>query len=269
MAVTLPFTRLEPFGVEIQRDLSEGFAPSEAYHFRQLFDEHKLIVARGQQLSMERQKELCALIGPILLRKGEDGYMSNETGGPSASAYCWHSDAAYTEYPFDALALHALDVVDDASSTLFASAEDAWDTLPDRLREALTGREQEMIAPHYTRLAERTCDTRDPEAMKRGVMPTTYVNPHDGRTCVWVGEMNTVRVLGMDWEDSRHLLHEAYDHLYAPERVFEHKWRKGDFLVWDNIALQHARPDVSDSGKRLLQRVIVGTQGEVPHYDGN
>jgi taurine dioxygenase len=269
LSVTLPITKLEPFGAAIERDLSEPFGPSEAYHFRQLFDEHKLLIAHGQDLTMERQKELCALIGPILLRKGEDGYMTNETGGPAASAYCWHSDANYTEYPFDALSLHALDVVDNASSTLFASAEDAWDALPDSLREALVGREQEMIAPHYTRLDQRTCDSRDPEAMKRGTMLTTYVNPHSNRTCVWVAEMNTTQVLGMEWEDSRELLHEVYDCLYAPERVFEHRWRKGDFVLWDNIALQHARPDVGNAGKRLLQRVIVGTQGETPFYEGD
>jgi len=269
VSVTLPFTRLTPFGVEIRRDLSEPFAPSEAYHFKQLFDEHKLILARGQQLTMERQKELCALIGPILLRKGEDGYMSNETGGPAASAYCWHADASYTEFPFDALALHALDVVDDASSTSFVSAEDAWDRLPAPLREALAGREQEMIAPHYTRLDKRTCDSRDPEAMKRGVMPTVYPHPRDGRQCLWVAEMNTTRLLGLEREESRDLLHQAYDCLYAAEHVLEHRWRKGDFILWDNIALQHARPDVSDSGKRLLQRVIVGTQGVTPFYEGD
>jgi taurine dioxygenase len=269
MSVTLKFTRLEPFGAEIHRDLSEPFAPSEAWHFRQLFAEHKLILARGQQLAMERQRELCALIGPILERKGEDGYMSNELGGPAASAYCWHADANYTEHPFDALSLHAMDVVDDASSTLFANAEDAYAALPESLREALAGREQEMIAPHYTRLAERTCDNRDPEAMKRGVMPTIYENPHDGRNCVWVAEMNTVRVLGLEWEASRDLLHAAYAHLYAPERVLEHRWRRGDFILWDNIALQHARPDVSDVGRRLFQRVIVGKEGVVPHLEAD
>ncbi len=269
MAVTLPFTRLQPFGAVIDRDLSQPFAPSQAYHFKQLFDEHKLIIAHGQSLTMEGQKELCALIGPILLRKGEDGYMSNETGGPAASAYCWHSDASYTEFPFDALSLHALEVTDGASSTLFANAEDAWDCLPESLREALAGREQEMIAPHYTRLDKRTCDTREPERMKEGIMPAIYTHPHDGRTCVWVAEMNTTKILGMEWEQSRDLLHEVYDHLYAPERVFEHSWQQGDFILWDNIALQHARPDITLSGKRLLQRVIVGTQGETPFYEGD
>ena len=269
MGVTLPFTKLEPFGAEIDRDLAEPFTPSEAFHFKQLFDEHKLLLTRGQQLTMVRQRELCALIGPILLRKGEDGYMTNEQGGASASAYCWHADAAYTEHPFDALSLHALDVVDDASSTLFASAEDAYDTLSGELRNALSGCEQEMISPHYTMLAERTCDRRDPESLKQDILPAIFEHPHDGRKCVWVSEMQTSRLLGMEWEQSRELLHAAYDHFYAPERIFEHRWRKGDFILWDNIALQHSRRDVSDAGKRLLQRVIVGTQGEVPHYAGD
>lgn len=265
MAVTIPFRRLSPFGVEVLRDLSEPFAPSEAYHFGELLRQHGLILARGQSLSMERQREICGIFGPILLREGEDGYMSNEQGGPAASALAWHSDAAYTEHPFDALSLHALDVVDDASSTRFVSAEDAFDSLPDELRAALEGREQEMIAPHYTMIAERTCDRRDPEAQKRGVLPAVYSNPHTGRRCVWVSELQTVRLLGMEWEDSRDLLHAVYDHLYAPAYVLEHRWRKGDIIIWDNIALQHARGNLEDVGKRLLQRVIVGTHGVAPH----
>ena len=265
MEVTLPFRKLEPFGVEIQRDLSEAFAPSEAYHFQQLFREHGLILARGQSLSMDRQREICGLLGPILLREGEDGYMTNEGGGPSASALSWHSDAAYTDYPFDALALHALDVVEDQTSTCFVNAEKAFDTMPPSLQEAMEGREQEMIAPHYTKLAERTCDQRDPEAQKRGFMPAIYVNPHNGHKCIWVSELQTTRLLDMEWDESRALLHEVFDRLYAEENVFEHRWRTGDIVIWDNIALQHARGNLESAGKRLLQRVIVGKQGVAPH----
>ncbi len=261
----LPFRPLSPFGVEVLRDLSEPFTSAESGHFRDLFNDHGLILARGQSLTMERQHEICGLLGPILLREGENGYMSNEGGGPAAAALSWHADAAYTDDPFDALSLHALDVVDEASSTLFASAEAAAQTLPPALAQALEGREQEMISPHYTAISGRTCDTRDPEAQKRGVFPTFHTNPHNGRRCLWTSELQTVRVLEMEWEDSRDLLHAAYDHLYAPERVLEHRWRNGDFIVWDNIALQHARGELGQVGKRLLQRAIVGVAGVAPH----
>ena len=45
-----------------------------------------LILARGQALTMERQREVCGLLGPILDRQGETGYMTNEGGGPAAAA---------------------------------------------------------------------------------------------------------------------------------------------------------------------------------------
>jgi taurine dioxygenase len=260
--MALTWRRLSPFGVEIERDLAQPLEPAEADELVSLFNRHGLLLARGQALSMDRQRALCGLVGPILLREGENGYMTNEGGGPAASELNWHSDAAYTPHPFDALSLHAIDVVDAASSTRFASAEIA---LPNDLRAALEGREQEMIAPHYTLLAEVTCDQRDPPAQKRGVMPTLYVNPHNGRTCVWVNAMQTARIAGMAWEESRGLLHAVYDRLYHPANVYEHRWRTGDLVIWDNIALQHMRGNLGGVGKRLLQRVIVGSEGVAPH----
>jgi taurine dioxygenase len=191
--------------------------------------------------------------------------MRNEGAGLSASELAWHADAAYTEHPFDALALHALDVVDEASSTRFISAELAWDALPPELQTRLEGCEQEMISPHYTQLAGRTCDRRDPEAQKRGVRPAVQVNPYTGRKCLWVSELQTARLLGMGAEESRELLHRVFDAIYAPERVLEHRWRNGDVVFWDNRALQHMRGNLEAVGTRVLQRVIVGTQGAVPH----
>lgn len=261
--MSLTWLAMQPFGVELLSvDLSGPLTAEESAQLRDLFNAHGLILARGQALSMERQQELCALLGPILLREGENGYLSNEARGPSASELNWHSDAAYTPHPFDAIALHAVDVVDGASSTRFA---DAQIILPDRLQSALEGREQEMIAPHYTMLAEVTCDRRDPEAQKRGTMPTFHVNPHNGRRCVWVNAMQTARLLDMEWETSRDLLHEVYDRLYQPANTFEHHWHNGDFIVWDNIALQHMRGNTENAGKRVLQRVIVGVEGVAPH----
>ncbi len=66
MAVTLPFRRLEPFGVEIERDLAEPLAPSEAYHFADLFQRHGLVLARGQALSDARRDELLRRVGPAV-----------------------------------------------------------------------------------------------------------------------------------------------------------------------------------------------------------
>jgi len=268
MGVTLPYRRLAPFGVEIDADLSRPLAPSEAYHLQSLLRDHALIVAHGQSLTMAQQRALCAHFGPLLDRAGETGVMSNEGGGPAASGLNWHSDAAYTDHPFDALSLHALDVVDGASSTRFVSAEAAWQALPEDLKAALEPLEQEMIAPHYERLEGFTCDDLDPVAQKRGRRPAVYINPHNGQRAVWVGAMQTAALVGMARDEGRALLHAVYDHLYRSEGVHEHVWRKGDLVIWDNIALQHARGNVEAVGPRVLQRVIVGAHGVAPHVAG-
>lgn len=265
MAEALSWRPLQPFGAEIFLDLSASLSAQIEAELIDLLCNRSLFLARGQALSMERQQAVCALFGPILLREGENGYMTNEAGGPAAFELSFHADAAYTSHPFDALSLHALDVVDGASSTRFIHAGHAYDSLPSELRDQLETLDQEMIAPHYMELAGRTCDRRDPQAQKRGVMPAININPHNGKRCVWVGEMQTARLLGLGWEESRELLHAVFDHLYAPENVLEHRWRNGDIVIWDNIALQHARGNVEGVGKRLLQRVIVGVEGVAPH----
>lgn len=266
--MALLWSALDPFGIELDHDLAQPMSGEERQELRDLLFAHGLVVARGQALSMAAQRAVCEAIGPILLREGEGETMSNEPGGPAASALSWHSDAAYTEHPFDALSLHALDVVPDASSTLFVHAADALERLPGDLRTVLKGREQEMVSPHYTAVDRRTCDNPDPQAMKRGVRPAILSNPHDGRDCLWIGELQTARLLGMSWEESRAVLHAAFDAFYALDRVHEHRWRNGDFVLWDNIALQHARGSLAGCGRRVLQRAIVGTEGVAPHVAG-
>jgi len=39
-----------------------------------------------------------------------------------------------------------------------------------------------------------------------------------------------------------------------PAVVYEHIWRPGDFLAWDNLSSAHARTDFSPAERRLLLR---------------
>jgi taurine dioxygenase len=262
----LQWRPLQPFGIELDCDLSAPLGREQADRFIELLWAHGLILARGQGISMARQRELCALAGPILIRTGESGYLSTQSGvAASLSELRWHSDAAYTDAPFDLIALHAVDVIDEASSTCFMNAADALVSLPPELRHRIEGKQVEMISPSYDSIALRSCDRRDPVAQKRGVQPTLYRNPHTGRDCIWVNELQAARILGMEWEESRDLLHAIFDHIYQSAHVLEHRWRNGDVIFWDNIALQHMRGPLNDCGKRVLQRVIVGTEGVAPH----
>jgi taurine dioxygenase len=56
--------------------------------------------------------------------------------------------------------------------------------------------------------------------------------------------------------ESDELLDVLFAHLYRSERLYEHDWRAHDLVAWDNIAVQHARPNVTlDGPARTLRKV--------------
>jgi taurine dioxygenase len=55
-------------------------------------------------------------------------------------------------------------------------------------------------------------------------------------------------------------------------RTWQQDWRKGDFVMWDNFAIQHARGEVKSEGPpRTLRKVIaprlVAGSVEKPRFD--
>jgi taurine dioxygenase len=256
----LRWRALAPFGVEIDCDLSAPHTPARSKRLAALTALGGYVLARNQTLTMEQQTALMTPIGPIILRPQENGYISTDANAASSRAeLSFHADAAYTDAPFAALSLHAIDVVDEASGTRFVSAEHGYDTLPDRLRARLDAASAEMISPMLEGVSVRACDTRDPPATQRAEFPAVRINPRTGARCIGVSEMHTARLTGMDWEQSRALLGEIYDHLYAPQNATEHLWRRGDIVIWDNLTLQHARGALAGAGRRVLQRVVAGS----------
>jgi taurine dioxygenase len=251
---------LEPFGAEIDHDLSQPLSEPATERFISLFREHHLIIARGQTLSRPAHEDLLALLGPLMLnRQNATGFITTDMPHVSATAaYPFHSDGAYTDNPFEALSLHAVDVVDGASSTRFVDVERCYSTLPDALRKMLQTHHAEMIKSTYDSVGVRAFEVRDPPALRRDERPAVRVHPHSGRAYLAVNEMQTTRLLGMDWEDSRAVLAEVFDHAYAPASISEHVWHRGDLVIWDNIACQHARGSLEGAGRRVLQRVMVG-----------
>ena len=68
--------------------------------------------------------------------------------------------------------------------------------------------------------------------------------------------------------ESAPLLEKVFDHAEKPEFVYEHVWRMGDLLLWDNRCSSHARtdfpvdrapPDAAHHGKRHGAAVLTAT----------
>src|SRR3546814_3260923 len=71
-------------------------------------------------------------------------------------------------------------------------------------------------------------------------------------------EMQTARIDGLAPSDGKRVIERALGYLYRPDAVLEHVWNNGDFVIWDNIAKQHARGSLAGKGRRTLQKVEAG-----------
>lgn len=247
-------TPIMPFGCEIAVDLSGPLPTGFADRMIALFDAHKLLVFRGQGLSEDRQVEVLSHFGRVLGSKGEYREISSD-GALGSGPLTWHSDLAFTAEPFKVISLHAKAVNDGQSWTAFVNGVDTAAKLPADLRERIAGRE--AITVISTVQTHRHVGFDTPDSLPHHVWPLLIPNPRTGEELLYINYMQTARILGMDREESDATLAALFAELYREDRVYRHHWRNGDLVIWDNIACQHSRCDLTGMTPRRLQRVCV------------
>ncbi|MEE8444928.1 MAG: TauD/TfdA family dioxygenase, partial [Alphaproteobacteria bacterium] len=63
--------------------------------------------------------------------------------------------------------------------------------------------------------------------------------------------------IGLDDAASRSVLERIFALQREPRFLYEHVWRAGDLVMWDNRCTLHARTDFPSEERRLLRRVTV------------
>jgi taurine dioxygenase len=250
-------------GVEIEDlDLAADLTPY-ADELRSLLHEHQMLCFRAPDLPGEAQLRLLACFGP-LVDESFDGsgwsYVSNvEPGGVLGDGpFLFHSDLEFTSEPLWVLSLYAMELPDTPTSTRFANGVRAAANLDPDLAREIDGRTAIHVFPLLEGRGDARYRVRDlDDGAPRAEHPVLLTHPVTGARILYVTAMQTDSVAGMPEDESEELLARLWAELYAPENVYEHEWRLGDLLVWDNRALQHARGAVT--GRRTLRRVPVGT----------
>jgi taurine dioxygenase len=63
-------------------------------------------------------------------------------------------------------------------------------------------------------------------------------------------------------EESERLLDLMFKTIERADFIYEHRWRIGDLLLWDNRCTLHARRDFNPNENRWMRRVTI--QGDRP-----
>jgi taurine dioxygenase len=173
----------------------------------------------------------------------------------------FHHDMIHAEVPSKGTLLYSVEIPSTGGNTLFASGYAAYDSLDPKIRAKLEGRK---AMHHYNYGSTQRGDNRGTEAFAESAHPVFRTQEDTGRKAVYVNRLMTVGVADMPQQESEPLLNAVFDHAEKSEFVYEHVWRVGDLLLWDNRCSTHARTDFPSTERRLMLRTTV--KGTVRPY---
>jgi taurine dioxygenase len=247
-------------GVLVDVDLSAPIPADDQQELSDLLDRHHLLLFRDQHLTTEDQARAVSYVGPVI--EGPDTVISNvdpRGGSLMFGPLVFHQDLAYSEIPLHGISLYGKVVSPGSVPTMFANNRRAYLRLPPELRQRVEGRNALHVYGFGNTYARRNRVADLGDQCFTQEHPVVMKNPRSGDPMLFVSEMQTDSIVGETAEESERILTELKDLIYADDNVYEHEWREGDLLIWDNIALQHARPDVrTDSAERTFERVTFG-----------
>jgi taurine dioxygenase len=265
-----PALGAEIIGVDLRDSIDDALAQDmlDAWH------QHLVILLRGQQLTEDDQVRFAERFGPAAKIHTKQFVRSHpavmlisnvrENGQPIGALpdgeMQFHTDQCHQEIPAKASMLYAIEIPSVGGNTLFANAYLAYETLPADIKRRIEGRKALNAYDYDTAATIRKAEV--PAGAPSFAHPVVRTHPATGRKALYVNRLMTRRIEGLDPDESEELLTVLFDHQEQPQFIYEHVWRPGDILMWDNRCTLHARTDFSAGERRLLRRVTI--LGEKP-----
>jgi taurine dioxygenase len=271
MSDTITVTPLSPaIGAEIKGvDLSRPLSAQTLAVIKDAFHKYLVILFRGQKLSDDDQTRFAQSFGEVEIVKSSISqradqphimFISNVRDAGLRTALedgeMWfHSDQCYYERPVMATTLYAIEVPKTGGDTLFANGYTAYETLPADLKAKLEGRGALNIYDYQYNPVVKARVNR-PDA-PRFVHPAVRTHPVTGRKALYVNRLMTESLEGLERAESDAVLARVFEHLEKREFVYEHVWRPGDLVMWDNRCSTHARTHFEPTERRMLRRITI------------
>ncbi|MFM9968437.1 MAG: TauD/TfdA dioxygenase family protein [Burkholderiales bacterium] len=256
-------------------DLSTPLADVDFNAIRDALFSNCIVLLRGQTITEDHQVGFASRLGDLgrVLHNHQGGskhhpsvmFISNirENGEligalPDGEMH-FHSDQCYTERPTAITMLYAIEIPSKGGNTLFANMYAAYDALAPKMKQLLEGKRGLNVYDYDNSPNLRAAVRAD---APRFAHPIVRTHPVTGRKALYLNRLMTESIIDMPRAESDQILSELFDHAENPAWIYEHVWKPGDLLAWDNRCSTHARTDFDASERRLLRRCVV--LGEVP-----
>jgi taurine dioxygenase len=179
----------------------------------------------------------------------------------------WHSDFSFKERPTAARMLVAMEVPPQTKggNTLFLNAYAAYDALSADYKAKLSGKtiKQGNIVDTAMKLRPGATLQDDIRYTPGPSHPIISTHPETGCNTVFLGRRHSAYVNGLSIEESEAFLDELWACSTQMQFCYEHRWNKGDVVVWDNRAAVHRRDGFDPDSRRVLYAAQV--EGHRPY----
>jgi len=263
--------------------LAEVAANDAAYkETRAAFEENSVLVFRGQDVTDEVQLAFSRRFGPLEVTKvGSQGEGTNlvilstiDANGRVVPAdhrlalrnkanQLWHTDSTFKRTPALASVLSARIIPAQGGETEFVSTRLAWERLDAEKRARLENcfvwhdyaHSRGKIAPDLASPPERA-------ALPPQCWRMTWKNPANGRIALYLAS-HACAIEGMDEGEAQKLLAELIEAATAQGLSYQHDWRAGDVVMWDNRATMHrGRPWPASEPRLMVRTTISATEAD-------
>jgi taurine dioxygenase len=236
---------------------------AEVEALKVLVSTHCVAVFRDQFLSPEDLLQLAQGVGALTYTPGliqntrlHNVYRIDNPGKENAATESWHTDGIYSRLPPSYTLLSASRVPDVGGDTLFINQYVSYDALSLVFKGFLRG-----LRVRYVGLIDNVPETEDNEH------PIARFIPESGKTALYVNKPRLAgRISGMTAKESYSFIDFLYNHSIAIDRMYRHRWRAGDLIIWDNRCTLHAAAHDYGSAERVLFRAMI--EGERPIEGG-
>jgi taurine dioxygenase len=241
------------------------------------FSEHHVLVMREQHFEPDDFKAAVQLFGELLPHDKRERHVPGHpevecitnqeivNGRRIIPGETFHTDHSNHPRPPKATTLFAVELPSSGGDTQYVNMHDAYDDLPADTRQRIDG--LKAVHVYQSKHSPRQLSGLNEESRRNlpppGIHPLVRTHPENGRKALFLNPVRIESIVGMEDTDALQLIGELMQHATQKKYEYRHKWRHGDWVMWDNRSVMHqANPDYDMRERRYLYRLML--QGEVP-----
>jgi taurine dioxygenase len=253
---TINFRALWPFGIEANGIRITELNDKDIIALKHTIANNGFTIFRQQEVSdtdfvafLSRLGQMTFTVGetPVLHQPSLNVVSNIGRAHPPRSVF--HTDTSYVAQPPAFTALRAVIIPSSGGETLFSDQYGAYETLPRVVKEKLADAQVLHVMSGLV---------LDENKESQSWHPLFMQHPLSGRLALFLSTSERCQAIsGVRLEEAQQIIRLLYKHSIRHYKLYHHRWRSGDIIIWDNRCTMHRADHSKVVGDRVLHRGLV------------